>query len=127
MLTSKVLTALLLYNIAWENTEVSNDSELLRQRAIMKNSKNTSNKKGLEKTTQFFFFFYKKMEKKEKGIKGLDHQNATGKKNAFGFPHTWQIRAAFLPIPQASFHVTDLPVAIFLLKICSLHTNICKK
>lgn len=44
--TFKVLIALLLYNIAWENTEVSNDNELLRQSAIRKKY---SNKKGLEK------------------------------------------------------------------------------
>lgn len=67
------------------------------------------------------------MEQKEKGIKDLDHPNATGKKNALGFPDTWQIRSPFLKFHRHCFHVTDLRAAIFLLKICSLHKNICKK
>lgn len=70
------------------------------QRAITENSKNTSNKKGLGKTTQIFFFFLQD-GLEEKRDKGSDHQSATGKKNAFCLPQTRRIRAAFLPVPQA--------------------------
>ena len=59
-----------------ELSEIINDSESVRQKAVKKNGNNTSDK-GLEKMHNHFKM---KMVWKEKGIKEVDYQNVIRKK-----------------------------------------------
>ena len=70
--------------MAWENTEIINDYELLRQKAIKKkkNGKNTSNKKGLEKMHNCFKM---KMVWKENRDKGIRSSKCYRKEKCFWF------------------------------------------
>ena len=71
----------LFYHCLGELSEIINDSESVRQKAVKKNGNNTSDK-GLEKMHNHFKM---KMAWKEKGIKEVDYQNVIRKKKCFWF------------------------------------------